>query len=144
MVKRRTSGRGVDYVINSLAEEKLLTSVRCLARKGTFIEIGKRDLVNNNELNLILLQKEAKFEGIMLDQIITEMPHVKLQIVKIIEEGINSWIKPLNRTIFKYDEVEKAFKYMASGKHTGKVVIEINKEGNDFKPFLQHFPCFPR
>lgn len=45
-----TDGRGVDLVLNSLAEEKLLASVRCLAKSGRFLEIGKFDLANNNPL----------------------------------------------------------------------------------------------
>lgn len=50
MVMTETDGRGVDLVLNSLAEEKLLASVRCLAAGGRFLEIGKFDLANNNPL----------------------------------------------------------------------------------------------
>lgn len=41
---------GVDLVLNSLAEEKLQASIRCLARHGRFLEIGKYDLSNNSPL----------------------------------------------------------------------------------------------
>lgn len=41
---------GVDLVLNSLAEEKLQASLRCLARHGRFLEIGKYDLSNNTPL----------------------------------------------------------------------------------------------
>lgn len=41
---------GVDVVLNSLAEEKLQASIRCLARHGRFLEIGKYDLSNNSPL----------------------------------------------------------------------------------------------
>ena len=58
-----TNGRGVDIVLNSLAEEKLIASVRCLTRGGRFLEIGKFDLASNNTLNLLLLEKEASFHG---------------------------------------------------------------------------------
>lgn len=50
LVMMETDGRGVDLVLNSLAEEKLLASVRCLAKGGRFLEIGKFDLANNNPL----------------------------------------------------------------------------------------------
>lgn len=42
--------QGVDLVLNSLAEEKLQASVRCLAQHGRFLEIGKFDLSNNHPL----------------------------------------------------------------------------------------------
>jgi len=49
-VMSETNGRGVDLVLNSLAEEKLQASVRCLAPGGRFLEIGKFDLENNSYL----------------------------------------------------------------------------------------------
>jgi fatty acid synthase len=49
-VLMETDGRGVDLVLNSLAEEKLQASVRCLAKDGKFLEIGKYDLSNNSPL----------------------------------------------------------------------------------------------
>jgi fatty acid synthase len=52
-----THGRGVDLVLNSLAEEKLQASVRCLAPRGRFLEIGKFDLSKNNTIGMILTDK---------------------------------------------------------------------------------------
>lgn len=49
-----TDGKGVDMVLNSLAEEKLLASVRCLATGGRFLEIGKFDLANNSMLGGVI------------------------------------------------------------------------------------------
>lgn len=37
-------------MLNSLAEEKLQASIRCLARHGRFLEIGKYDLSNDSPL----------------------------------------------------------------------------------------------
>ncbi|CAH0760904.1 unnamed protein product [Diatraea saccharalis] len=50
LVLERTGGRGVDLVLNSLADDKLQASVRCLAEGGRFLEIGKLDLSNNTPL----------------------------------------------------------------------------------------------
>ena len=44
------------------------------------------------------------------------------------ENSRNGCIKPLNRTIFKATEAEKCFRYMLTGKHTGKLVIKIREE----------------
>ena len=49
-VMRATGGRGVNVVLNSLAEEKLQASLRLLAPHGQFLEIGKFDLSNDNQL----------------------------------------------------------------------------------------------
>lgn len=50
MIKLRTKGEGVDFVLNSLAEEQLHASIRCLGRSGTFLEIGKFDLANDSKI----------------------------------------------------------------------------------------------
>ena len=52
-----TNGRGVDLVLNSLAEEKLQASVRCLAPGGRFLEIGMYDLDNNSCLGRLYFIK---------------------------------------------------------------------------------------
>ena len=56
MIMQRTGGRGVDVVLNSLAEEKLQASVRCLANNGRFLEIGKFDMVSNNPLDVSIVR----------------------------------------------------------------------------------------
>lgn len=50
---------GVDLVLNSLAEEKLQASVRCLAQHGRFLEIGKFDLSNNHPLGMTRSQEQG-------------------------------------------------------------------------------------
>lgn len=47
-----TNGRGVDIVLNSLAEEKLQASFRCLGRGGRFLEIGKYDRSLKDEVTV--------------------------------------------------------------------------------------------
>jgi len=49
-----TGGRGVDVVLNSLAEDKLQSSVQLLAQHGRFLEIGKFDLSNNTPLGMLI------------------------------------------------------------------------------------------
>jgi len=51
-ILQSTEGRGVDVVLNSLAEDKLQSSVQLLARNGRFLEIGKFDLSNNSPLGM--------------------------------------------------------------------------------------------
>ncbi|GAB6031067.1 hypothetical protein CHUAL_007878 [Chamberlinius hualienensis] len=124
-----TNGKGVDMVLNSLAEEKLLASVRCLGRNGRFLEIGKFDLSNNASLGMGVFLKNISFHGVFLDNII-EYEHPDKQLVRqLLKEGITSGtVKPLTRHVFSKNEVEDAFRFMASGKHIGKVLIKIVEE----------------
>ena len=47
-----TKGRGVDVVLNSLTGDQLHDSLRCCARFGRFVEIGKRDLTDPIKLDI--------------------------------------------------------------------------------------------
>lgn len=40
-------------------------------------------------------------------------------------------IKPLKTTVFQAHEIEQAYRYLASGKHMGKVVVQIRENETD-------------
>merc|ERR1711970_345479 len=122
-------GKGVDVILNSLAEEKLQASIRLLAPHGRFLEIGKFDLSNNTPLGMAIFLKNITFHGILLDALFEE-GNSDWQVVsdllsKYIKEGA---VKPLNTTLFDKDDIELAFRFMAQGKHIGKVVIKVRDE----------------
>ncbi|XP_015587765.1 fatty acid synthase [Cephus cinctus] len=128
LVLSETGGRGVDVVLNSLAEEKLQASVRCLAKDGRFLEIGKFDLSNNAALGMAFFLKNTSFHGILLDAIF-DSDAVKKEVVRLVSEGIkNGAVRPLPSTVFSEQQIEQGFRYMASGKHIGKVLLKIRDE----------------
>ncbi|KAG8225765.1 hypothetical protein J437_LFUL005724, partial [Ladona fulva] len=129
MILENTKGQGVDLILNSLAGEKLKASVRCLAPHGRFLEIGKFDLANDNPLGMEIFLKDTAFHGVMLDLLFEAAPQDKQQIHRIVEEGIASGaVRPLTNTIFSHQQVEQAFRYMAAGKHIGKVLVCLREE----------------
>ena len=69
MIQMRTKGKGVHYVLNSLAEEKLIASIRCLGKGGKFLEIGKFDMANNTKIGLGSFLNELSFHAIMVDKL---------------------------------------------------------------------------
>ncbi|XP_066560722.1 fatty acid synthase [Amia ocellicauda] len=146
-VLRHTQGKGVDMVLNSLAEEKLQASLRCLARHGRFLEIGKYDLSNNTPLGMALFLKNVAFHGILLDALFEEGNREWEEVSQLLQEGIASGVvQPLRTTIFKRSQVEDAFRYMAQGKHIGKVLLQVRAEekgpGLDSTPLS--LPAIPR
>ncbi|XP_008574493.1 PREDICTED: fatty acid synthase [Galeopterus variegatus] len=128
-VLRHTAGRGVDLVLNSLAEEKLQASVRCLAQHGRFLEIGKFDLSNNHPLGMAIFLKNVTFHGILLDALFEEASSGWREVAALLRAGIRDGVvQPLKCTVFPKAQVEDAFRYMAQGKHIGKVVIQVREE----------------
>lgn len=87
---KQTKGKGVDLVLNSLAEEKLLASVRCLSKNGRFLEIGKFDLMNHNNLDLLAFKQGGNYHGIMLDQLFTGDDKTKIKLNRLMQKYIDS------------------------------------------------------
>ncbi|XP_077296458.1 fatty acid synthase-like [Arctopsyche grandis] len=147
MVMKQTNGRGVDIVLNSLADEKLHASIRCLAKGGRFLEIGKFDIVNNTSIGMQFLLREASLHGIMLDFLFDEISESRKILSNLLFNGIkNGSVKPICRIVFETEEIEKCFRYMAGGKHIGKVLIKIRDEADDKvgKPSFLKINAIPR
>ncbi|XP_054249700.1 fatty acid synthase [Indicator indicator] len=132
-VLRVTNGKGVNIVLNSLAEEKLQASLRCLARHGRFLEIGKFDLSKNSQLGMALFLKNVSFHGILLDAVFEDGSQDWALVSELLTKGIRDGVvKPLKRTVFNKEEVEAAFRFMAQGKHIGKVMIKVQEEEKEY------------
>ncbi|XP_076382068.1 fatty acid synthase [Megalopta genalis] len=144
MIMKQTHGEGVDIVLNSLAEDKLQASVRCLKYRGRFLEIGKFDMAANNTLGLEIFLKEISFHGVMMDTMISGLhPDIQSQIHEFIDLKLKSkCIKPLVRKCFEKHEVEAAFKYMASAKHIGKILIRVRDEKEPLTMPVLGYPRF--
>ncbi|XP_055853304.1 fatty acid synthase-like [Episyrphus balteatus] len=129
MIRDQTNGNGVDVVLNSLAEEKLVASLRCLGRGGIFLEIGKFDLANDSRLGLAPFLKELSFVSVLLDLLMNrDDPDLEKGLVDIVVKDIAKGIVvPLPTTVFPAVEMEQAFRYLASAKHIGKVLVQVNE-----------------
>ncbi|XP_012058764.1 PREDICTED: fatty acid synthase-like [Atta cephalotes] len=142
MIMQQTKGRGVDIVLNSLAEEKLIASIRCLAQNGRFLEIGKFDFVSNNSLNISEFNKGISFHGIMLDSMFINNLKYKSLMFKMISDGLkNGTIKPIQAKIFPKTDIEEACRFMTSGKHIGKIIISIHEKD---EPLNKHILAYRR
>lgn len=70
--------------------------------------------------------KNVSFHGILLDSLFDEGNTQWEMVRTLLQEGIKSGVvKPLSYTKFGKYEIEEAFRYMATGKHIGKVLIEV-------------------
>ncbi|XP_046963779.1 fatty acid synthase-like [Vanessa cardui] len=129
MVRIETNGRGVDLVLNSLADDKLQASIRCLGYRGRFLEIGKFDIGNNTLIGMSAFHKEISFHGIMLDFIFDQGEDFRKTLQDLLLSGIMCGaVRPLTHCTFEKNQIETAFRYMAAGKHIGKVIIKIRDE----------------
>ena len=118
--------RGVDVLLNSTSGDILQQSWQCLAPLGRFVEIGKRDFVQNSNLEMNKFLQSITFAGVDLGVFGQNRPpafHQMLsEIVDLHSRKVLDPIKPLN--IFPISEMQKAMRMMQSGKHIGKLIID--------------------
>nr|XP_031302754.1 fatty acid synthase-like [Camelus dromedarius] len=73
--------------------------------------------------------KNVTFHGILLDAITEGNSPVWREVSALLQAGVQEGVvQPLKRTVFPKTQVEDAFRYMAQGKHIGKVVIQVHEE----------------
>ncbi|KAF5862098.1 hypothetical protein ETB97_012163 [Aspergillus alliaceus] len=117
---RETNGRGVDIVLNSLADELLHASWECVAPYGTMVELGKRDLATNGAISLTPFLRNRTYVGVDMAAVNLECPD------KQAEEGNIRPIRPVK--VFEAIDIVSAFRYMQRGVHTGKIVIKLPED----------------
>ncbi|WP_395746966.1 SDR family oxidoreductase [Prosthecobacter sp.] len=121
-----THGKGVDVVLNSLAAEAIPMGLSCLAQFGRFIEIGKRDIYQNSRIPLWSLRKNASFHVVAMDAIFSGDEEQTRQILRTIAELVEQGsLHPLPFRSFPACRIDAAFRLMAQGRHTGKVLVSF-------------------
>jgi len=134
-VMRLTNGEGVDVILNSLAGPAIGAGLASLRAFGRFVEIGKMDIYENNQLGLYPFRNNVAFSAIDMEQLFLKRPDLSQSILRgLIERFQRGELKPLPHKIFSVTDSVAAFRYMAQRKNTGKVVISfesIEKAEND-------------
>lgn len=121
-----TDGKGVDVVLNALSAEAIPMGLSCLAQFGRFIEIGKRDIYQNSRIPLWPLRKNASFHVVAMDAIFSgdeaQTRDLLEKVALLVEQNE---LQPLPFRSFPACRIDAAFRIMAQGKHTGKVIVSF-------------------
>nr|ALP31891.1 polyketide synthase 9 [Diaporthe helianthi] len=122
-----TSGRGVDVVLNSLSGQLLHASWRCVAPCGTFVELGKRDIVGRGKLAMEPLDDNRAFVAVDMAHLAVhstrEVSRLLRQVVHLYSSGALKPVEPLR--VSSYHSVAEAMRALYTGLNIGKIVIDI-------------------
>ncbi|HXS87037.1 MAG TPA: SDR family NAD(P)-dependent oxidoreductase, partial [Mycobacterium sp.] len=116
-----TGGRGVDVVLDSLAGEFVDASLRLVAPGGIFLEMGKTDIRDADEV-------AAQYSGVRyraFDLFEAGADHIERmlsQLTALFEDGT---LRPLPVTTFDVRRAPAALRYLSQARHTGKVVLTM-------------------
>lgn len=125
-----TGGAGMDIVINCLKEVFVDASLRLLPRGGRFIELGKVDIRDPDDV-------AARHPGVryhafdLLDDVAAPLMSEMLdELVTLFESGD---LKPLPLRSWDIRQAADAYRCMSRARHTGKLVLAVptplNREG---------------
>ena len=121
-----TDGQGVDVVLNSLAGEAIPKGLEVLARYGRFLEIGKRDIYQNQRIGLLPFKKSLSYVAVDLAGMFGAKPRacgaLLTEVMGLVEARR---LGPIHREVFPIDCAADGFRRMAQAKHIGKVVVSV-------------------
>jgi acyl transferase domain-containing protein/NADPH:quinone reductase-like Zn-dependent oxidoreductase/NAD(P)-dependent dehydrogenase (short-subunit alcohol dehydrogenase family)/SAM-dependent methyltransferase/acyl carrier protein len=121
-IMRITGGRGVDVVLNSLADRFVDRSFEVLAEKGRFVEIGKRGIWAPDRV--AKLNRAIQYFVVDWGADAWSNPALFTSMLRgLMAEFERGELEPLPYKAFRVQEAQAAFRFMAQGCHTGKVVI---------------------
>ena len=123
-VMKDTAGIGVDAVLNCLSGEAMRCSLTVLKPFGRFMELGKRDFVENTSVGLRYLKENISYFAIDVDQLFKVYPQrAKALFHEVIGLFASGEFSPLPFTRYSTDEVVNAFRFMQQGGQIGKVTV---------------------
>ncbi|CAG2100765.1 unnamed protein product [Medioppia subpectinata] len=141
-IKEATKGRGVDIVLNSLSGDKLDASYECVANNGRIVEIGKYDMISNKQLGMFDFIRNIQLIGVSFEFVVMDDIHFFTEFYDWVHKNSkNGCVRPLNYTVFKAKDADKAFRFMTTGKHIGKVVIKMRDEETERQTFKSIKPA---
>lgn len=129
-IYKATGGQGVDVALNSLTGDALRSTFECLAPFGRFVELGKRDIIQNSQLEMVHFDKNVSFSSVDVSLIIRTRPAL---MKRLLGESFRLFGKPETQarwsiTCYSISELESAFRALQGGRNTGKIVIQMEKD----------------
>ena len=124
-ILRVTDGRGVDIVLNSLNKEYVPAGLRCLARDGRFVELGKIGIWSKEQMRSE--RPDVDYHNFDLSEFTEEeFNRLNKQILQEVVARVESGdLAPLPTVVYGLDEVEEAFSVLSRGGNTGKLVVSF-------------------
>ncbi|GAA2353437.1 hypothetical protein GCM10010376_90570 [Streptomyces violaceusniger] len=122
-----TGGRGVDVVLNCLTEEFIDASLTLLPRGGRFIEMGKTDVRDAEEV-------AARWPGVgyrafdLAEAGAERLGAMLAHLAELFEAGV---LAPLPVTAWDTRRAREAFRHVSQARHTGKVVLTPPRDAID-------------
>ena len=117
-----TRGEGVDVVLNSLAADYVVASLRAMRSGGRFVEIGKTALLQSHEA--AALKPDGAYTVFDLASLAAEKPvEVRSRLASLLQDFELERLRLSPSSKYPINDAASAFRLMSQGKHVGKIVL---------------------
>ncbi|MFP4493289.1 MAG: SDR family NAD(P)-dependent oxidoreductase [Puniceicoccaceae bacterium] len=131
-IAENTAGEGVDVVLSALDGPAQHESLALLRSGGRFVEVGKRDILENTGLPLRAFNRNIIFASVDVDRLIRERPsYIRELLAEIVGRMAAGDLRTGSPAVFPAERVREAFEEMGRGRHTGKIVVDFRSGGVD-------------
>ncbi|MEU5429763.1 SDR family NAD(P)-dependent oxidoreductase [Streptomyces olivoreticuli] len=121
-LREATGGRGVDVVLNSLANEFTDASLRLLAEGGRMVDMGKTDKRAPEQVAADHAGARYRAFDLVPDAGPDRIGEMLSEMGELFASGV---LEPLPVSAWPLGRAREAFRFMSQAKHTGKLVLEI-------------------
>ena len=120
----------VDVVLNSVAGDAMRAALRLVKPFGRFIELGKRDFLDNTRLGLRPFLRNVTYIGADIDQLLAHDPELVRRMLRTIMTLFEAGrLAPLPYVAFDGARVGDAFRLMQASGHIGKILVRPARHG---------------
>jgi NADPH:quinone reductase-like Zn-dependent oxidoreductase len=116
-VRKLSGGDGVDLVIEVGGAGTLAESLRAVRASGTVALIGVAANVTEPPSLVPIVMRNIRVQGILVG------PRSTFE--RLVEMFERHTLRPVIDSVFPLEETREAFEHLASGKHFGKICIEL-------------------
>ncbi|MGW5348081.1 SDR family NAD(P)-dependent oxidoreductase, partial [Streptomyces sp. NPDC004050] len=121
-----TGGAGVDVVLDSLAREFVDASLRLLPRGGRFVEMGKTDV--RDPQDVAAAHPGVTYQAFDLTEAgLDRIQEMLTALLGLFESGA---LRPIPVSSWDLRQAPEAFRYLSQARHTGKIVLTVPAEWN--------------
>ncbi|MCA3297787.1 MAG: SDR family NAD(P)-dependent oxidoreductase [Roseomonas sp.] len=126
----RAAVGGVDMVLNSVAGDAMRAALRLLRPFGRFVELGKRDFLDNTRLGLRPFLRNVTYAGADIDQLLAHDPALVRRMLGALMALFDAGrLAPIPCLALPGERVADGFRLMQASGHIGKILVRPSPRG---------------
>jgi emericellamide synthase (highly reducing iterative type I polyketide synthase) len=128
-IRQMTSKKGVNVVLNSLSGELFRESCTCLGYGGRFVEIGRKDYLEDMLIPSRFFLANITFAYVDLALMIeVERPVVRELLRSVVDLASSGAVALTSITKMPISEIVSAFRTIQAAKHMGKIILSVEPQ----------------